>query len=127
MQLNIGERVKEERERIGLSQMAFGEMGGVKKLAQLKYEKGERAPDILYLNAIAKIGVDVQYIVTGVRSTAALTTDEEELLNSYREAPLALKAAALAALTAGNTASNNITVSGQGNRVAGRDYKETKK
>ncbi|WP_127959989.1 helix-turn-helix domain-containing protein [Serratia microhaemolytica] len=126
MQENTGERIKEERERIGLSQMAFGEMGGVKKLAQLKYEKGERAPDTTYLSAIAKIGADVQFIVTGVRSTTALTKDEEELLNSYRAAPIALKAAALAALTAGNSASSHITVSGQGNRVAGRDFNENK-
>jgi len=33
MQLSIGERLKEERERPGLSQLAFGEHGGVKKIA----------------------------------------------------------------------------------------------
>ncbi|MCB1909964.1 MAG: helix-turn-helix transcriptional regulator [Rhodocyclaceae bacterium] len=51
-----------------MSQSAFGEAGGVRKQAQLKYEKGERAPDASYLSAIANTGADVQYIVTGVRA-----------------------------------------------------------
>ncbi|MCL7660626.1 XRE family transcriptional regulator, partial [Klebsiella pneumoniae] len=44
MQNNIGSRLREERERLGLSQQALGEIGGVKKLTQLNYEKGDRAP-----------------------------------------------------------------------------------
>lgn len=55
MHSDIGERLREERERIGLSQMAFGEIGGVKKLAQLKYEQRGRAPDVIYLGAISKL------------------------------------------------------------------------
>ena len=38
----IGQRLKEERERLGLNQTDFGLIGGVKKLAQLNYEKDER-------------------------------------------------------------------------------------
>jgi hypothetical protein len=45
----------------------------------------------------------------------------------YTVARQAVKAAVLAALTAGNSASSSISVSGQGNRVAGRDYNENKK
>ncbi|MEX9823256.1 MULTISPECIES: helix-turn-helix domain-containing protein [Klebsiella/Raoultella group] len=127
MENYIGNRLREERERLGLSQPAMGEVGGVKKLTQLNYEKGERVPDSTYLNAVAKIGVDIQFVVTGTRSAAMLSRDEEELLSSFRAAPLAVKAAVLAALTAGNSASNSINVSGQGNRVAGRDYNENKK
>lgn len=127
MQFNIGMRLREERERLGLSQPAMGEIGGVKKLTQLNYEKGERSPDAAYLSAISKFGVDVQFVVTGIRSAEALDADEQELLNLYRTAPLAIKAAALAALTAGNSASNSITVSGKGNRIAGRDFNENKK
>ncbi|MBP2856578.1 helix-turn-helix transcriptional regulator [Dickeya oryzae] len=128
MRLDIGERLREERERLNLSQLALGEIGGVKKLAQLKYEKGERSPDADYLNAIAKVGVDIQYVVTNVRATSALTSEEQQLLSSYRAAPLAVKAAALAALTAGSSASaGSINVTGSGQRVAGRDYHENKK
>lgn len=99
---NIGERLREERERLTFSQTALGAIGGVLKQAQLKYEKGERFPDAAYLNAIAKVGVDVLYIVTGTRSTTALTPDENELLERYRGAPIAVKAAAVAALIGGS-------------------------
>ncbi|WP_064545688.1 helix-turn-helix domain-containing protein [Buttiauxella ferragutiae] len=127
MHSSIGLRLKEERERLGLSQVAFGDIGGVKKLAQLNYEKGERHPDASYLSAVSKFGVDVLYVVTGVRSTVDLSDDEQELLNLYKKAPLAVKAAAIAALNAGISASTTVNVSGQGNRAAGRDYNENKK
>ncbi|EBQ6171252.1 XRE family transcriptional regulator [Salmonella enterica subsp. enterica serovar Derby] len=127
MQTSTGERLKEERVRLGLSQAALGEIGGVRKQAQLNYEKGERNPDSAYLSAIAKFGADIQYIVTGIRSAESLSSDEKELINLFRQAPLAVKAAALAALNAGNAASDSINVSGSGNRVAGRDYNENNK
>ncbi|AEN67366.1 helix-turn-helix domain protein (plasmid) [Enterobacter soli] len=127
MQTSTGERLKEERVRLGLSQAALGEIGGVRKQAQLNYEKGERNPDSAYLSAIAKFGADIQYIVTGIRSAESLSPDEKELINLFRQAPLAVKAAALAALNAGNAASDSINVSGRGNRVAGRDYNENNK
>ncbi|QLO43201.1 helix-turn-helix transcriptional regulator [Citrobacter freundii] len=124
MQTSTGERLKEERLRLGLSQAALGEIGGVRKQAQLNYEKGERNPDSAYLSAIAKFGADIQFIVTGIRSAESLSPDEKELINLFRQAPLAVKAAALAALNAGNAATDSINVSGSGNRVAGRDYNE---
>ncbi len=127
MQTSTGERLKEERLRLGLSQAALGEIGGVRKQAQLNYEKGERNPDSAYLSAIAKFGADIQFIVTGIRSAESLSPDEKELINLFRQAPLAVKAAALAALNAGNAATDSINVSGSGNRVAGRDYNENNK
>lgn len=127
MRLDIGGRLREERERLNLSQLALGEIGGVKKLAQLKYEKGDRSPDADYLNAIAKVGIDIQYVITSVRSSSTLTNEEQQLLDSYRVAPLVVKAAALAALTAGSSATTSINVTGSGQRVAGRDYHEGKK
>lgn len=86
----IGERLREERERIGLSQGAFGEIGGVKANAQGNYEKGERFPDAAYLAAVAERGVDVLYIVTGQRTplpAASLSAAEADLLSHYRELP----------------------------------------
>jgi transcriptional regulator with XRE-family HTH domain len=80
----IFERLKEERLRLDLNQTEFGELGGVQKDAQLKYESGKRKPDTEYLSAIAAAGADVQYILTGIRSSAALTPDEQMLLAGYR-------------------------------------------
>lgn len=57
--------MREERERLRLSQPAFAELGGAKKHSQINYESDRRAPDSDYLSAIAKHGVDVLYILTG--------------------------------------------------------------
>ncbi|MGO4813346.1 helix-turn-helix domain-containing protein [Cupriavidus sp. 2MCAB6] len=64
----VGERLREERQRLDLSQEELGARGGVRKQAQLNYEKGERAPDTGYLLAIADAGVDIAYILTGHRT-----------------------------------------------------------
>jgi len=72
--LNIGTRLREERERLGLSQEALGVIGGVRKLAQFNYEKGDRQPDAAYLAAVAAAGADVLYILTGRRSQPVLPT-----------------------------------------------------
>ncbi|HBO9342665.1 helix-turn-helix domain-containing protein [Pseudomonas aeruginosa] len=70
----IGERLREERERKGMNQSSFAEVGGVQKRAQINYEKDERHPDAAYLAAIAAAGVDVLYVLTGQR--APLATDQ---------------------------------------------------
>ncbi len=63
----IGARLREEREILGLNQSAAGEIGGVKKNAQHNYETGKRAPSASYLAAIAEFGADIKYILTGKR------------------------------------------------------------
>lgn len=63
-----GERLKSERLRLGLNQTEMAGYGGVKKLAQINYEKGERRPDANYLMGIATIGADTDYILSGVRA-----------------------------------------------------------
>lgn len=86
----IGERLREERERLGLSQGAFGELGGVKANAQGNYEKGDRYPDAAYLAAVAEQGVDVLYVVTGERKplpTNSISAAEADLLKHYRQLP----------------------------------------
>ncbi|WP_082481669.1 helix-turn-helix domain-containing protein [Pseudomonas sp. Leaf127] len=83
----IGYRLRKERERLGLSQRAFGEIGGVEANAQGKYESGDRAPKADYLAAVAAKGVDVLYVLTG-RPTPIpldnLSLAEEKVLGSYR-------------------------------------------
>ncbi|MBC2658312.1 XRE family transcriptional regulator [Pseudomonas sp. MSSRFD41] len=101
MKIDIGDRLREERERLGFTQPAFGAIGGVQKLAQLKYEKGDRFPGADYLAAIARLGADVLYIVTGLHSAEALSEDESELVTLFRKAALPVKASILAGLAAG--------------------------
>lgn len=88
--VSLGERLKEERLRLGLSQTALGEVGGVTKKTQGLYEGNGRAPDSDYLVAIASAGADVLYILTGQRGIApapTLAPDEAALLDNYRHCP----------------------------------------
>lgn len=76
----FADRLREERERLGLSQTAFAEGCGVKKLAQINYEKGERAPDAEYLMSASRLGADVTYILTGRRERPASELTDRALL-----------------------------------------------
>lgn len=69
--MSIGERIAEERKRMGLSQSAFAELVGISFSSQRRYESGSRDPDTSYLDSLRKNGVDVQYVMTGrVKQTA---------------------------------------------------------
>ncbi|MFP4894514.1 helix-turn-helix domain-containing protein [Paraburkholderia sp. EG304] len=98
---SVGDRLRAERKQMNLSQRAFGERGGVTEKTQVLYEKGERAPDANYLSRISGVGVDVLYVLTGRRDTSTLTALEADLVRRFREAPDAVRVAALAALAAG--------------------------
>lgn len=84
----IGARLREERERLGLTQRVFGDIGGVEPNAQGKYESGERTPKADYLAAVAARGVDALYVLNGVRtpvSAGSLSPEEDRLLDCYRQ------------------------------------------
>lgn len=83
----IGFRLRQERERLGLSQKNFGEIGGVEANAQGKYESGGRAPKADYLSRVAERGVDILYVLTGMATPTQLdnlTQFEEKILGNYR-------------------------------------------
>jgi len=66
----IGYRIRSERKRLGLSQIAFAKLGGVTVQTQRKYESDARRPDADYLASVGR-KADVSWIVTGERRTAA--------------------------------------------------------
>lgn len=78
--MSIGERLLEERKRLGVSQEELGFVGGVKKNAQFQYESGERVPKADYLELIAKSGVDVAYVITGQRFENVASNNIELLI-----------------------------------------------
>ena len=66
----VGERLREERERLGLTQTEFGVL-----------------LDLRYVAALEEHGVDAAFVLTGRRSTALgvrFTPAEEELINQFR-------------------------------------------
>ena len=91
--MGIGARLREERDRLGMNQEGFGLLGGVRKQAQLLYEKDERKPDSDYLAAVAEAGVDVLYVLTGKRQDALPAADASEqlLLDNFRRCKLEAK------------------------------------
>ena len=122
--MGISDRIREERQRLGLSQEQLGAIAGVRKQAQLTYEKGDRHPDTLYLAAIAETGADVLYILTGQRNQSMLTADEQQLLALFRAASLPVKMAAVGALQGGSTRPkplNKVVVKAPHGNAAGRD------
>jgi transcriptional regulator with XRE-family HTH domain len=86
--VTFGERLREERSRLGINQAEFGELAGVTKKTQGIYERGDRSPDAAYLAAIAAAGVDVLYVLTGQRTPQAedaLSVRERTVLHTFRE------------------------------------------
>lgn len=71
MNVNLPEefsaRLRDERKRLDMNQTEFAKAAGVHLNSQSRYEKGERAPDTAYLGAIAQIGVDMRFLLTGER------------------------------------------------------------
>ena len=121
-------RLKLERKRLKFKQAEIAELCGVTRETWGKYERGILAPGGNSLACISDYGADIQYILTGKRSHGyALTPDEENLINQFRNAPPNVKAAAVACLVAGSAPSTSVNVSGDGNRFAGRDFHENKK
>jgi transcriptional regulator with XRE-family HTH domain len=65
---SISTRLREERKRLRLSQGELADLLGIHRNSQARYERGEREPDTAYLEAIGKAGVDVGYVLAGVKS-----------------------------------------------------------
>lgn len=90
--LSIGERLREERDRLNLNQEEMGNLGGVSKRTQAAWERGEQVPHAEYLALVAAGTVDVLYVVTGQRVAQAqalsqgvqVGPEELDLLENYR-------------------------------------------
>lgn len=74
---DLGLRLREERQRLKLDQVAFAELGGVKKNTQIAYEKGETSPSAAYLLKLEEHGVDATYVLTGQRTDVAEADDQD--------------------------------------------------
>lgn len=99
----VGERLKKDRERLGLQQGELAERVGVTRSAQSRYESGERDPKTDYWAAASEHGIDVLYVLTGHRSQAStveLSREEETLLDNYRQSGEKGRAAARSVLDA---------------------------
>lgn len=78
---SLGERIREERVRLGFAQPDFAGLAGASKSTQINWEKNQGAPDARTLAAWSEFGLDITFVVTGERSiNKASTPYEIELL-----------------------------------------------
>lgn len=84
--MHSGERIKEERERLGFNQADFAALAEATRKTLFNWESGTASPNAAALAAWAQHGLDVLYVVTGERLSAQPAADpaEQVLLNSYR-------------------------------------------
>lgn len=60
-----------------LTQTSLAEAAGTTKKTQIDYEKNKTQPKARYLASIATWGVDVAYVITGIRLENVATTPTE--------------------------------------------------
>lgn len=99
----IGERLREERDRLAINQTDFGAAAGVSRGTQKAYELETSAPDTRYLCALQGMGVDVHFVLTGATSqveASSISTEEADLLKHYRQLPEADRTGAAKMITA---------------------------
>jgi transcriptional regulator with XRE-family HTH domain len=94
----FGSRLKSERNRLGMSQEAFGAACERGVIMQMKYEKGAGFPDVPYLMKAQDLGVDIVFVLTGQYGGTGLSEDETAVLHGYRQQNMQVKVAALALL-----------------------------
>ncbi|MPT03559.1 MAG: helix-turn-helix domain-containing protein [Delftia sp.] len=83
--MSIGDRLREERTRLGMSQPSFAALAGTTKQTLFSWESGRTAPDGFQLAALAGQGVDVLFVLTGQRQAVVEAPEEEKkLLNGFR-------------------------------------------
>lgn len=70
--MSIGERLKLERERLGMTIQEFAEAAGAKKNTVIDWQNDASSPPTAKLAALAAVGLDVLYVVTGQRGGASV-------------------------------------------------------
>ena len=128
--MQLHERFKAERERLGFTQPAVAALAEVGKTTVINWEKGTSSPTASQLQALAKFGFDVLFVVTGepaggVPPAPSLSPDEATLLDHYRQASAEVKRAALGALFGGSGGPSQVmqNILGSGNVQLGAGAK----
>jgi transcriptional regulator with XRE-family HTH domain len=95
----FGNRLKDERIRLGFNQEDFAILGGVSKNTQLGYEQGTRPPDVSYLFKIADHGADLFYLLARAKEWDQLGPTITALLIAFKALPPNQQALALGVMT----------------------------
>ena len=103
VRIQMGARLREERERLGLSPASFAALGGASIHSAHEWERGASSPETEFLARVASRGVDVLYVLTAQRaagSAEVLTPDQAAFVEHYQHADRERQAAARRELSA---------------------------
>lgn len=101
--VSIGDRLLEERRRLDLNQTEMGKLGGVAYGTYANYELNKRFPDAECLAKLYAAGVDVLYVISGVRNVATLSNRDSVLLEQFHQMDTRAQRATLALMQTYNT------------------------
>lgn len=73
----LGQRIREERVRLGLTQEEFGKLSNTLRATQAQYEKGIREPKASYFLALMEHQVNVSFMLFGERDDKKSSHDSE--------------------------------------------------
>ncbi|HBZ57526.1 MAG TPA: transcriptional regulator [Sutterella sp.] len=79
----IGERIRDERERLGYTELQIAQLLGIPLETYQAQERGESDPGLFSLPRLEACGFDILFIVTGERNKPV--QEESELLQRFRE------------------------------------------
>jgi len=86
--MSFGSRLAEERKRLGLKQAEFADLVGTDVPKQSLYENDKRELRADYLARLARVDVDLVYVLTGQRSEGEWLDDgPSRLLSAYFSLP----------------------------------------
>lgn len=79
---DISARLLEERARLCLNQTDMAELGGYSLGAYHSYENAKKLPELRFLFVAAENGLDLNYVLHGVRKTTGAAAEVESLLSN---------------------------------------------
>ncbi|MEE6030976.1 helix-turn-helix transcriptional regulator [Avibacterium paragallinarum] len=96
----INERLKNERQRLLMTQVEIAEKCGVTPTTYSNYELGKRKPDAKFLQNFADIGGDVHFLFTGTRNKVLLDGYENIVMIAFNALKPEQKVDAISYITA---------------------------
>lgn len=85
--LPVAKRLREAREERGWSQQDAADKCSVSRVMWGKYESGSSLPGSDVFIWLAVQGIDIYWVLTGIKQPDGLSTDERALISAYRKAP----------------------------------------
>lgn len=82
----LGERLKEERKRLKLTQPDLADSVDASKRTVIDWEKDKTSPTAIQLMAMSKVGVDVSYLITGTRTPEVEMTVLDKVTKAEKNA-----------------------------------------